>query len=43
MGGRDQQWELLEGCIAGVFPEAIVTPYIMMGGVSFYETLIRDL
>jgi carboxypeptidase PM20D1 len=28
------QWELLEGCIAAVFPEAIVTPYIMMGGTD---------
>ena len=28
------QWDLLEGCIAGVFPEALVTPYIMMGGTD---------
>lgn len=27
-------WELLERCIAGVFPEALVTPYIMMGGTD---------
>jgi len=28
------QWELLEGCIAATFPEAIITPYIMMGGTD---------
>lgn len=28
------QWELLEGCIAKAFPEALVTPYIMMGGTD---------
>ncbi|XAS62980.1 M20/M25/M40 family metallo-hydrolase [Micrococcaceae bacterium Sec5.8] len=28
------QWDLLEGCIARVFPEALVTPYIMTGGTD---------
>lgn len=28
------QWELLEGCITRVFPEALVTPYVMMGGTD---------
>lgn len=28
------QWQLLERCIAGTFPEAIITPYIMMGGTD---------
>jgi carboxypeptidase PM20D1 len=28
------QWELLAGCINGVFPEALVTPYVMMGGTD---------
>lgn len=27
-------WELLEECIGAVYPEAIVTPYIMMGGTD---------
>jgi carboxypeptidase PM20D1 len=27
-------WELLEECIGWVYPEAIVTPYIMMGGTD---------
>ncbi len=28
------QWELLEDCIAAAFPEALITPYIMMGGTD---------
>ena len=28
------QWELLERCIAATFPEALITPYIMMGGTD---------
>ena len=28
------QWDLLERAIAGAFPEAVVTPYIMMGGTD---------
>lgn len=28
------QWELLEAAITAVFPEALVTPYIMMGGTD---------
>ncbi|WP_144670887.1 M20/M25/M40 family metallo-hydrolase [Arthrobacter sp. U41] len=28
------QWELLEASITEVFPEALVTPYIMMGGTD---------
>lgn len=28
------QWELLADCIGQVFPEAIITPYIMMGGTD---------
>lgn len=28
------QWQLLEDCIAATFPEAIITPYIMMGGTD---------
>jgi len=28
------QWQLLEDCIAETFPEAIITPYIMMGGTD---------
>ncbi|MCB5273601.1 Succinyl-diaminopimelate desuccinylase [Arthrobacter sp. SO5] len=27
-------WRLVEDCIASVFPEAIITPYIMMGGTD---------
>ncbi|MEO5992296.1 MAG: M20/M25/M40 family metallo-hydrolase [Arthrobacter sp.] len=29
-----EQWELLAGCIARAFPEALVTPYILMGGTD---------
>lgn len=28
------QWDLLADCIGQVFPEAIITPYIMMGGTD---------
>jgi carboxypeptidase PM20D1 len=28
------QWQLLEDCISETFPEAIITPYIMMGGTD---------
>ncbi|RKR18611.1 M20/M25/M40 family metallo-hydrolase [Arthrobacter oryzae] len=28
------QWDLLTDCIGQVFPEAIITPYIMMGGTD---------
>lgn len=28
------QWELLAGCIGQIYPEAIITPYIMMGGTD---------
>jgi len=28
------QWQLLERCIALTYPEAVITPYIMMGGTD---------